>query len=218
MVGLRLGAAAAADQLRVLLISGVRHSSYSACAFSTAPQQRNPGTARSGGSNGSGGDGGSDDDQSSLQKKTMKLEAEVQELKERYERAVHDSEYVLRRTKKFVEDAKLFGIQSLCRDLVEVADLLEVSLKETKESGMIATSEILIPIDEKLQRVFKKHGLKKMTPVGGDYDPYDHEVVCHVPAEGRRPGSVATIRQEGYKLHGRTIRHARVGIAVLTPK
>lgn len=96
------------------------------------------------------------------------------------------------------------GIQSFCRDLVEVADLLD------KESPN------LTEIKSKLQQVFAKHGLEKMRPVGGTYDPYQHEIVCHTPAEGFEPGTVATVKQEGYMLRGRTIRHARVGITVKT--
>lgn len=106
------------------------------------------------------------------------------------------------------------GIQSFCRDLVEVADILEQAVNDAEQKGMRDASEILCSVEKKLQSIFTKHGLQKMTPVGGDYDPYDHEIVSHVPAEGRRLGSVATIEQDGYKLHGRTIRHAHVGIAV----
>lgn len=74
--------------------------------------------------------------------------------------------------------------------------------------------EGLSEIKNKLQQVFVKHGLEKMNPVGGVYDPYQHEIVCHTPAEGHEPGTIATVRLDGYMLHGRTIRHARVGIAV----
>ncbi|XP_069620243.1 grpE protein homolog 2, mitochondrial isoform X1 [Ranitomeya imitator] len=201
---------AVAEQLRRVQSHGARHSRSSVCAYSgAAPQQRSSGNQTTGG-----------DDQSysvrSLERKTVKLEEEVRDLTELYNKAVEDSETVRNKTKKFVEDAKLFGIQSFSRDLVDVADLLEQAVEEAEQKGMKEVSETLSSIERKLQSIFTKHGLLKMTPMGGDYDPYDHEIVCHVPAEGRRPGSVATIQQDGYKLHGRTIRHAHVGIAVLT--
>ncbi|KAG7484604.1 hypothetical protein MATL_G00051620 [Megalops atlanticus] len=125
-----------------------------------------------------------------LEARASKLEEQVRDLSEKYKRALADSDTVRRKTQKFVEDAKLFGIQSFCRDLVEVQD--------------------------RLQEVFTKHGLEKMKPVGGKYDPYQHEIVCHTAAEGTEPGTIALVRQDGYKLHGRTIRHAHVGIAVET--
>ncbi|KAG8578629.1 hypothetical protein GDO81_010565 [Engystomops pustulosus] len=212
MAGLKLKSVA--EQLRSLVAQGTRLSRCPVCASSTAPQQRNTGGQTT-------AQGGTNDPTSvvkALEKKTVKLEAEIRDLTERYERAVADSDNVRQRTRKFVEDAKLFGIQSFCRDLVEVADILESAVNETKQKGMTDAAEMLGTIEAKLHGIFTKHGLRKMTPVGGNYDPYDHEVVAHVPAEGRRPGSVATIKQDGYKLHGRTIRHAHVSIAVETQR
>ncbi|KAK6317501.1 grpE protein homolog 2, mitochondrial [Coregonus clupeaformis] len=147
-----------------------------------------------------------------LEMRASKLEEQVRELTERYKRVLADSDNVRRRTQKFVQDAKIFGIQSFCRDLVEVADLL----KQT--TGNLQGEEVqrLAQVKDRLQGVFTKHGLEKMSPVGAKYDPYQHEIVCHTPAEGEEPGTVAVVKQDGYKLHGRTIRHAQVGIAVMT--
>lgn len=96
---------------------------------------------------------------------------------------------------------------------MEVADLLD-----NAAGGMdvVQGTQDLTEIKDKLQQVFTKHGLEKMSPVGGAYDPYQHQIVCHTPAEGLKPGSIATVKLDGYMLHGRTIRHARVGIAVKT--
>ncbi|KAM4036521.1 grpE protein homolog 2, mitochondrial [Anomaloglossus baeobatrachus] len=203
---------AVAEQLRRALTYGARrHSRCSVCAYSGAATQQ-----RSSGSNTTSDGSGDKPYVARPLEKGCKLEEEVRDLTERYRKAMEDSEIVRSKTKKFVEDAKLFGIQSFSRDLVDVADLLEQAVEDAEQKGMQDVLETLSSIEKKLQGIFTKHGLLKMTPVGGDYDPYDHEVVCHVPAEGRRPGSVATIQQDGYKLHGRTIRHAQVGIAVKT--
>lgn len=107
-------------------------------------------------------------------------------------------------------NAYFTGIQSFCRDLVEVADLLDKSAGDVN----VQDTQNVTEIKNKLQQVFSKHGLQKMSPVGGAYDPYQHEIVCHTPAEGLEPGTVATVKKDGYTLHGRTIRHARVEIAV----
>eukprot|EP00076_Gallus_gallus_P026313 XP_015149188.2 LOW QUALITY PROTEIN: grpE protein homolog 2, mitochondrial [Gallus gallus] len=191
----------------------------SLCVFSTAAQQRS-----------TGDECGPEDPRDepkhplsdcALEHKAIKLEEQVRDLTERYRKALADSENVRRRTQKFVEDAKLFGIQSFCRDLVEVADILEKTprvLRKKEPTNPNPTLqkiyEGLSLIEAKLQSVFAKHGLQKMSPVGDKYDPYDHEIVCHVPAEGMQPGTIALVTQDGYKLHGRTIRHALVGVAV----
>lgn len=158
-----------------------------------------------------------------LEVKACQLEEQVRELTVRYNRAVEESDMVRKRTQKFVEDAKLFGIQSFCRDLVEVADLLEQPTREERQGGADRTTAdvggeegLLGKVQARLQGVFTKHGLEKMQAVGSRYDPYQHRVVCHTPVSlGVEPCTVAVVKQEGYALHGRTIRHALVGIAVV---
>ncbi|OCT87736.1 grpE protein homolog 2, mitochondrial [Xenopus laevis] len=208
MAGCRLRAVA--EQLGALWT----RSRCSVSAYSTAAQQRSAGDQTT------VDDSTMDDRQSyavrALEEKALKLEEEVRDLSERYRRALADSENVRKRTQKFVEDAKLFGIQSFCRDLVEVADIIEQAVEKATKEGIRDMSAVLSQLDGKLHGVFIKHGLQKMSPLEGEYDPYDHEIVCHVPAEGRKPGSIANISLDGYKLHGRTIRHAHVAIAVET--
>ncbi|XP_041079595.1 grpE protein homolog 2, mitochondrial-like [Polyodon spathula] len=156
-----------------------------------------------------------------LQMRASKLEEQVRDLTERYKKALADSDTVKRRTQKFVEDAKIFGIQSFCRDLVEVADMLEKTTDSVSEEALGDKNPTLknlydglLLIQEQLHSVFGKHGLQKMMPIGGKYDPYQHEIVCHVAADGIEPGTVTVVTHEGYQLHGRTIRHAHVGVAV----
>uniref|UniRef100_A0A8C6GFS4 GrpE protein homolog n=1 Tax=Mus spicilegus TaxID=10103 RepID=A0A8C6GFS4_MUSSI len=158
-----------------------------------------------------------------LRLKAVKLEKEVQDLTLRYQRAVADCENIRRRTQRCVEDAKIFGIQSFCKDLVEVADILEKTAKCCSEGAepedhrhtLEKVFQGLSLLEAKLKSVFTKHGLEKMTPIGDKYDPHEHELICHMPAGvGVQPGTVALVRQDGYKLHGRTIRLAQVEVAV----
>uniref|UniRef100_G1TUB2 GrpE protein homolog n=1 Tax=Oryctolagus cuniculus TaxID=9986 RepID=G1TUB2_RABIT len=141
----------------------------------------------------------------------------------RYQRAVADCENIRRRTQRCVEDAKIFGIQSFCKDLVEVADILEKTTEciseETEPGGQTLILEKVFRglslLQAKLKSVFAKHGLERMAPIGDKYDPHEHELICHVPASVRvQPGTLALVRQDGYKLHGCTIRLAQVEVAV----
>uniref|UniRef100_A0A2K6DVJ7 GrpE protein homolog 2, mitochondrial n=1 Tax=Macaca nemestrina TaxID=9545 RepID=A0A2K6DVJ7_MACNE len=155
----------------------------------------------------------------SLAERTLR----VKDLTLRYQRAVADCENIRRRTQRCVEDAKIFGIQSFCKDLVEVADILEkttecISEESEPENQKLTLEKVfrgLLLLEAKLKSVFAKHGLEKLTPIGDKYDPREHELICHVPAGvGVQPGTVALVRQDGYKLHVRTIRLARVEVAV----
>ncbi|KAM7168121.1 grpE protein homolog 1, mitochondrial [Macrochelys suwanniensis] len=148
-----------------------------------------------------------------------KLEEQLKEMTDKYKRALADTENLRQRSQKLVEEAKLYGIQSFCKDLLEVADILEkatesVPKEELKDENPHLKNlyDGLVMTEIQIQKVFKKHGLLKLNPVGAKFDPYEHEALFHAPVEGKEPGSIALVSKVGYKLHGRTLRPALVGV------
>ncbi|XP_006875366.1 PREDICTED: grpE protein homolog 1, mitochondrial [Chrysochloris asiatica] len=154
-----------------------------------------------------------------LVEEKVRLEEQLKETTEKYKRALADTENLRQRSQKLVEDAKLYGIQGFCKDLLEVADILEkatqsVPLDEVREDNPHLKSlyEGLVMTEVQIQKVFMKHGLLRLDPVGAKFDPYEHEALFHAPVEGKEPGTVALVSKVGYKLHGRTLRPALVGV------
>ncbi|XP_042319306.1 grpE protein homolog 1, mitochondrial [Sceloporus undulatus] len=154
-----------------------------------------------------------------LTEEKTKLEEQLKEITDKYKRALADAENLRQRTQKLVEEAKLYGIQSFCKDLLEVADVLEkatesVPKEELKDENPHLKNlyEGLAMTEAQIQKVFKKHGLIKLNPLGAKFDPYEHEALFHVPMEEKEPGTVALVSKVGYKLHGRTLRPALVGV------
>ncbi|XP_066481520.1 grpE protein homolog 1, mitochondrial [Tiliqua scincoides] len=154
-----------------------------------------------------------------LTEEKTKLEEQLKEITDKYKRALADAENLRQRTQKLVEEAKLYGVQSFCKDLLEVADVLEkatesVPKEELKDENPHLKNlfEGLAMTEVQIQKVFGKHGLVKLNPLGAKFDPYEHEALFHVPMEGKEPGTVALVSKVGYKLHGRTLRPALVGV------
>ncbi|XP_048399581.2 grpE protein homolog 1, mitochondrial [Stegostoma tigrinum] len=189
--------------------------------FCTATQQKNTGQSY-------------DDDQNQTQnadkgepspaekilfEEKNKLEEQLKDLTDKYKRALADAENLRQRSQKLVEEAKLYGIQGFCKDLLEVADILEKATESVPKEELTGQNphlkslyEGLIMTEGQLQKVFCKHGLVKLNPLGARFDPYEHEALFHTPVEGKEPGSVALVTKIGYKLHGRTLRPALVGV------
>ncbi|KAF5887484.1 grpE protein 1, mitochondrial [Clarias magur] len=154
-----------------------------------------------------------------LAEEKVQLEDQLKELTDKYKRALADTENLRQRGQKMVEDAKLYGIQGFCKDLLEVADILEKATQSVpKEEVTSANPHLknlydgLVMTQVQVQKVFTKHGLVKLDPVGLKFDPYEHEALFQIPLEGQEPGTVATVTKVGYKLHGRTLRPALVGV------
>ncbi|XP_007906201.1 grpE protein homolog 2, mitochondrial [Callorhinchus milii] len=161
--------------------------------------------------------------QKALQLKVNKLENKYQILKENYQKALAHAEDINRRTRKCVEDARVFGIHSFCKDMLAVADLIEKTIVSVSEEELADSNPTmnnlhkgLSLIEGKLWQIFGKHGLEKMNSIGLKYNSAEHEIISRVPSLDALPGTVVTIKQEGYKLHGRTLRSAQVGLAIET--
>ena len=116
------------------------------------------------------------------------------------------------------EDARLFGIQGFSKDLLEVADILEKATTSvpqdeiTKNVHLKSLFEGLEMTGVQLQKVFTKNGLERLEPVDEKFDPFSHEALFQQPFPGKENGTVAVVTKVGYKLHGRTLRPALVGV------
>ncbi|XP_010886311.1 grpE protein homolog 1, mitochondrial [Esox lucius] len=172
---------------------------------------------------------GSEEDQKAEQSPAEKileekcqLEEQLKQITDKYKRALADTENLRTRSQKMVEDAKLYGIQGFCKDLLEVADILEKATESVPKEEVSSQKnphlknlyDGLVMTETQIQKVFIKHGLVKLNPDGGQkFNPYEHEALFHAPVEGKEPGTVAIVTKVGYKLHGRTLRPALVGVA-----
>ncbi|XP_046385077.1 grpE protein homolog 1, mitochondrial isoform X1 [Ischnura elegans] len=143
-----------------------------------------------------------------------------QELEDKYKRALADGENLRKRLTKQIDDAKIFGIQNFCKDLLEVADILakateSVPKEEVSDSNPHLKSlyEGLVMTELQLQKVFKKHGLVPMNPIEEKFDPNLHEALFQQEVQGKSAGTIVVVSKIGYKLHERVIRPALVGVA-----
>uniref|UniRef100_A0A8D2ALQ0 GrpE protein homolog 1, mitochondrial n=1 Tax=Sciurus vulgaris TaxID=55149 RepID=A0A8D2ALQ0_SCIVU len=136
------------------------------------------------------------------------LEEQLRDTMKKYKRALADTENLRQRSQKLVEEAKLYGIQGFCKDLLGVADILEkatqsVPKEEIKDGDPHLKSPYkrLLLTKVQIQKVFPKHSLLKLDPLGAKFDPYEHEALFHTPVEGKEPGTMALVSKVGYRLH-----------------
>lgn len=163
-----------------------------------------------------------------LKDKLAKCEQDMVEFKDKYLRAMAETENTRVRMRKEVDNAKIFGIQSFCKDLLEVADVLNLAIvntnpnKDQNGAGDQASSTMekllsmhrgLVMTESSLLKIFERHGLVRIMPKEGDkFDPNLHEAIFRVPVPDKESGSISVITKTGFKLHERVIRAAQVGV------
>lgn len=155
-----------------------------------------------------------------LKKELEVVTDKTKELDDKYKRALADGENMRRRLTKQIEDAKLFGIQGFCKDLLEVADILghateAVPKEEISDSNPHLKNlyEGLTMTKAQLNQVFKRHGLEQVNPLNEKFNPNLHEALFQQEVQNVEPNTVVVVSKIGYKLHERCIRPALVGVS-----
>jgi molecular chaperone GrpE len=152
------------------------------------------------------------------------LAKEAADYKDKLLRALADMENLRRRTDREVADARLYGISSLARDIIGVADNLCRALEAAGESAadMEGPAKALIEgvelIERELLKVLERHGVKRFDPHGARFDPNFHQAIFEVSDAGIPPGSIAQVVQPGYLIGERVLRPALVGVSRESPK
>ncbi|GAB1865170.1 GrpE protein homolog [Camponotus japonicus] len=155
-----------------------------------------------------------------INKELAELKESKDVLEDKYKRALAEGENIRVRLTKQIHDAKLFGIQGFCKDLLDVADILGKATESVPKAELTEKNphlkslyEGLIMTEAQLHKVFKKHGLISLNPINEKFDPNEHEALFQQEVEGKEPGTIVVVSKIGYKLHERIVRPALVGVA-----
>ncbi len=152
------------------------------------------------------------------------LAKEVADYKDKLLRALADMENLRRRTDREVADARAYGVSSLARDIVGVADNLHRALEAAGESAAViegpakALHEGVELIERELHKVLERNGVKRFDPQGAKFDPNFHQAIFEVCDANIPVGSVAQVIQPGYMIGERVLRPAIVGVSRESPK
>ncbi|EYD74144.1 Heat shock protein GrpE [Rubellimicrobium mesophilum DSM 19309] len=152
-----------------------------------------------------------------LEEELEGLRAEHEDMRNRLLRALADAENMRKRAERDRKEAEQYGGSKLARDLLPVYDAMSRALETVTEEQRAANAALLEGIDltmRELVNVFGRHGIKVVTPKVGDrFDPAVHEAMFEAPLPGTRAGDIIQIAAEGFMLHDRLLRPAKVGVS-----
>ena len=151
-----------------------------------------------------------------LKEQIQKLEAEKAEMKDQFLRKAADFDNFRKRLLRDKEDAVSFANTSLLTDLIDVLDdfeRAEEAAKKSKDFDTLANGVDLI--EKRLATLLeKKWGLTKYVPLNEAFDPEKHEALMMTESPDVKEATVAEVFQNGYILHDRVIRHAKVKVSM----
>jgi molecular chaperone GrpE len=146
------------------------------------------------------------------------LVAENASLRDRLLRALADAENMRRRAERTAEETRQYAISDFARDILTVADNLQRTIAAAeRHSGETVEDAALIEgvraTDRILQQTLERFGIRKIDALGRRFDPTLHEAVMEVDDDSQPPGTVVRVAEDGYTIHDRLLRPARVFIA-----
>ena len=153
-----------------------------------------------------------------LLKENAALLEEKASLQDRLLRALAEAENTRRQAARTAEEARRFAIADFARELLIVIDNLQRTIdaadgqgpsareNATLIEGVQATLRVLL-------QTLERFGVRRIEALGQRFDPNLHEAVMEVDDPTQPPGTVTQVVEDGYTIHGRLLRPARVVVS-----
>jgi len=145
------------------------------------------------------------------------VRAERDAFHDKFMRALADAENARKRADRDRREAENYGGSKLARDLLPVYDNMKRAVESIPEEQREASAAFIEGIEltmRELITVFSKHGIRIVSPQVGDrFDPQHHEAMFEAPLPGSKAGEIIQVSAEGFMLHDRILRPAKVGVS-----
>ena len=146
-----------------------------------------------------------------------KQTSEVASLRDRLMRALAETENTRRQGERRAEDAQQYAITNFARELLQVVDNLRRAIEASpadpearKADGLL---EGVAATERILMQILNRFGVREIGALNEPFDPKKHEAVMETDETEQPPGSVVQVLEDGYMLHDRLLRPARVVVA-----
>jgi molecular chaperone GrpE len=145
-------------------------------------------------------------------------------VQDRYLRSVADFRNLQDRNAREMKAARDFAIQKFAKDLVESVDNFDRALsmvppEKLKPAEPTENTQDLVNLydglkmtEDILLSTLKKHGLERFDPEGEAFNPNEHDATFMTPMPDKDNNIVMHVQQKGFRLNGRVLRPAKVGV------
>lgn len=147
------------------------------------------------------------------------LEAERDEMRDRWVRGEAEMQNLRTRTKREVDDARLYAIQKFARDVVEAAENLRRGI-DNLPKAQPGEAEIVTRLREGFEGVersfvalLERNGIEGDDPLGKSFDANLHQAMAEQPSAEHPAGTIIQAWSRAWTLNGRLLRPAMVVVS-----
>ena len=148
----------------------------------------------------------------------IKLNTQIEELKDQRLRSIAELENYRKRSEKDQADALKYGIANFAKEVVSIRDNIEranASIVDElkKEEKIKPVIEGLDLIQQSIITVLDRFGIKKIEAMDQKFDHNFHQAMIEIERDDCEPGIVVQELIPGYTLHDRLLRPSMVGVS-----
>ena len=156
-----------------------------------------------------------DDDENELNLEDLVKERD--ELKDKLMRSLAESENIRKRALKDRQDAEVYAVTKMSRDILSVYDNLQRALdlaEDILDEKSLPMIEGLELTKKDLLEIFKKNKIEKIEPIIGDkFDPKLHQAMMEAPSDEIEKGHIIGVLTVGFLIGDRLLRASNVTVS-----
>jgi molecular chaperone GrpE len=153
------------------------------------------------------------EDLETLKARAEKAEQERGEFRELLLRTRADFENYQKRLQRDLAQERRYAHGALAADLLPALDNLDratAAAKQAGETGPLVQGVAMVR--EQVLDVLRRHGVERIAAEGQPFDPHLHQAVMQRPADVS-PNTVVEVLEQGFTIHDRVLRPARVVVS-----
>jgi len=156
-----------------------------------------------------------DDDENELNLEDLVKERD--ELKDKLMRSLAESENIRKRALKDRQDAEIYAVTKMSRDILSVYDNLQRALdlaEDILDEKSLPMIEGLELTKKDLLEIFKRNKIEKIEPISGDkFDPKLHQAMMEAPSDEIEKGHILGVLTVGFMIGDRLLRASNVTVS-----
>jgi molecular chaperone GrpE len=141
-------------------------------------------------------------------KKTEELTLQITSLNDKYLRLMAEFENFKRRSSKDNERLTEAANEELIKDIIEIRENFNRAFKSNDRGDKFFEGMALTYA--RLTAILQKYGLEVYAEPGDQFDPELHDALMRAPHESIPASHIIDAAEQGYKLKGKIIKHAKV--------
>ena len=138
----------------------------------------------------------------------------IKDLEDQLLRAKAEVQNVRRIAAQEVTKARLFGVESLAKDFLSVADNLERAIESCgEEEQFLSVKEGLELTLKSLEGSLNSSSIEVIDTNNKNFDPEKHEAISLIEDDSLDTNTIIDVVQKGYTIMDRTLRPAKVVVS-----